>query len=344
MARSRIAVLGLTPLALALAGLGCSASPPPTHAATATHPADAPASRADAAPPQDEAEAPPNVKAKDEGLPPGVIRLARADRSDPGGGRLRVAPAPLDVASLPLFEVPEPLDAEGAPTALPESDGEPTLKIEKIDSGWRARGAEGSAVYVVLDAELGRLQIGAIAPDRNATDRVYRTCGDRYYQQTTLTPARWQTLTRDGDDTKLTVVDAWFDARSCKASVVRRTEIVPEPVLGFMLYAFRSSCDSCGAGERVTFVAPPLSQVAADGLGGEASVSHGSFSIVELPLRRGGAASFTGQVPAHALTTWAKALGVDEPDQADVVMGAELQHAVGDDRPMGIAYATLMTR
>lgn len=278
----------------------------------------------------------------DHGLPPGVIRLSHDDGDDLN--RVRVAPTSLELAALPSVDVPEPLDAKDAPERLPPSKATPRLKIEKIDSGWRARGAEGSAVYVVLDAPLGRIQIGAIAPDRNATDRVYRTCGDRYYSKATLTPARWQTLTREGGVTKLTIVDAWFDAQSCEASVVRETEVAPKPVLGYMLYGFRSPCTSCGAGERVTFIAPPLGQVAADGVGGKATVSHGSFTLVELPLRRGGAASFTGQAAAHAMKTWAEALDVDNATAVDVMMGAELQQAVGDDQPVGIAYGTILSR
>ena len=263
----------LLPLALCLPA--CGTTPKPT--TSALHPtAAAPGQVAPTPSATNDAPAPSTTTAKptdDDDLPPGVIRLRHED-GDPNAGRMRVAPAALELASLPRVEVPEPLDALDAPDHLPPSKATPSLAVEKIDSGWRARGAEGSAVYVVLDAKLGRIQIGAIAPDRNATDRVYRTCGDRYYNKATLTPARWQTLTREGGVTKLTIVDAWFDARSCEASVVRETTVTPKPVLGYMLYGFRSPCASCGAGERVTFIAPPLGQVAADGVGGKATVSH----------------------------------------------------------------------
>jgi hypothetical protein len=342
MARSTWSWIGVASLTLAACG---GATPLPETAARApASPKTSQPSKPAVAEARAEPEAGSDAQAEDDGLPPGVLRLSPGDTGDPNNGRLRVAPAPLDLASLPSVEVPAPLEPKDAPRALPTSKAVPSLKIEKIDSGWRARGAEGSAVYVVLDEKLGRIQIGTIDPNRNATDRVYRTCGDRYYQQAMLTPARWQTLTRQDGRTKLTIVDAWFDARSCKASVVRQTEVEPKPVLGSLLYAFRSPCEHCVAGERVTFIAPPLTQVAAEGVGGEATISHGSFALVELPLRRGGAASFAGQVPAHALTTWSKALGLEDSERADVTMGVELQQAVGDERPLGIAYATLMTR
>ena len=338
-----------TTLVVAVGLTACGAAHAPTTAAE--HPAAAAATPEAPPPTTTSAAGAPSSKAiakradgDGDDLPPGVIRLNPQDGEDLDAGRVRVAPAALELASLPSVEVPEPLDAKDAPDTLPPSKAAPGLEIEKIDSGWRARGAEGSAVYVVLGSKLGRIQIGAIAPDRNATDRVYRTCGDRYYNKATLTPARWQTLTREGGVTKLTIVDAWFDARSCEASVVRETTVAPKPVLGYMLYGFRSPCSSCGAGERVTFIAPPLGQVAADGVGGKATVSHGSFTLVELPLRRGGAASFTGQVAAHAMKTWAEALDIDDAPPVDVMMGAELQQAVGDDQPVGIAYGTILNR
>jgi len=349
MKRPATTLIPLTAAALALGLTACGgahprAAAPSTQAPKASAPAEAATAEVEVKKVATTKGAAASTRPHDDHLPPGVLRLDPEDRRDPNAGRVRVAPASLELSSLPIVEVPGPLEPEDAPDALPPSKGEVNLKIEKIDSGWRARGAEGSAVYVVLDDQLGRLQIGAIAPDRNATDRVYRTCGDRYYQKATLTPARWQTLTRKGGVTKLTIVDAWFDARSCEASVVRTTQVSPKPLLGYMLYGYRSPCTSCGAGERVTFIAPPLGQVAADGIGGKATVSHGSFTLVELPLRRGGAASFTGQVPAHAMKTWAEALGVDEATTGDVLMGAELQQAVGDERPVGIAYATLLAR
>ena len=338
----RRAASTLLPVAAVCLGVvACGGAPPSTKTAK-TPQTVAPEEPSPPAAPS--AKTPPATKRTNDDLPPGVVRLGPEDRDDAVAGRTRVTPATLEVASLPRVEIPEPLDAEDAPDELPTSKAKPNLRIETIDSGWRARGVEGSAVYVVLEAKLGRIQIGAIAPDRNATDRVYRTCGDRYYNKATLTPARWQTLTREEGVTKLTIVDAWFDARSCEASVVRETTVVPKPVLGYMLYGFRSPCTSCSAGERVTFIAPPLGQVAADGVGGKAQVSHGSFTLVELPLRRGGAASFTGQAPAHAMKTWAEALDIDNGTGFDVLLGAELQQAVGDPQPIGIAYGTILSR
>ena len=277
-----------------------------------------------------------------KGLPAGVIATDISRHQSTG--RLPVSPVDLALDDLPTVSVPEPLSRDKAPKELPNNKGTSDLEIEKIDSGWRSRGTHGSAVYVVLKEELGRLQIGTISDDRNASERVYRTCGDRYYNQPMLTPARWQTLSVKRGKAVYKIVDAWFDAKSCTASVVRETVVEPKPVLGSLLYAFKATCDDCLNKLTINFLAPPLGQVAANGVGGEATASHGTFTQVRLPLRRGGAASFTGQVQAHALTRWLEALDEKTLGGADAVMGAEIQHGVSDTAPVAITYATLIRR
>jgi hypothetical protein len=274
-------------------------------------------------------------------LPAGVISVDFKSRR--ANTRVPVKPAALNLEDVPLVVLPKPLKREKAPKTLPPSRGDSALEVEKIDSGWRARGTHGDAVYVVLGEKLGRLQIGTIADDRNASERVYRTCGERYYNRPMLTPARWQTLTvNDDGEVEYKIVDAWFDAKSCKASVVRETVVKPKPVLGTLLFAFRATCEECLPKETINFLAPPLGQVSANGVGGKASTSQGSFTLVRLPLRRGGAASFTGQVQSQALTRWVEALGGKNMGKSDVVMGAEIQHAVADTAPIAITYATLV--
>ena len=44
------------------------------------------------------------------------------------------------------------------------------------------------------------------------------------------------------------------------------------------------------------------------------------------------------------MKTWAEALDIDDAPPVDVMMGAELQQAVGDDQPVGIAYGTILNR
>lgn len=275
-----------------------------------------------------------------QALPPGVTVAARS----PDNRRTPVEPTALDLAALPVAAIPKPLEHTHAPKKLPPSQPRDDLRIEPIDTGYRSRSQPVSAVYVVVDAKMARLQIGTVASDRNASDRVYRTCSDKYYSQPVLTPARWETLTIDEAGTaEYRVVDAWFDAQSCEAAVVKETVIHPKPVLGGLMFAFQSKCDECFPRHAVTFLAPALTQLAAGGVGGKAQASHGKFSIVELPVRRGGAASFTGTAPAHALKPWLESTTWRTID-ADVMIGAEITQAVPDRAPQAIAYATLVTR
>lgn len=279
----------------------------------------------------------------DDDMPAGVITVDGAVHNTTG--RVPVKPIDLVLDDIPVVEVPEPLDQKDAPAALPTSVRPAGLRVEKIDRGYQSHDAYGSAVYIVLEEPLGRLQIGTIADDRNASERVYRTCGDRYYNRPMLTPARWQTLSANKKgEAEFKIVDAWFDAQSCEASVVRETVVKPKAVLGSLLLVFRSECEDCLPKQALNFLAPPLGQLAANGVGGETAASHGSFTLIRLPLRRGGAASFTGQAQAHSVTRWFDALKAKSLGESDVFIGAEVQHAVADQDPIAITYATLVRR
>jgi hypothetical protein len=317
----------------------CAAAPTtPTKAPASDEAKAAKAQSAKAKPAGDEIA---TVALDDGGLPPGVFSVDSQARSQ--AGRVPVRPRALDLDALPLVTLPAPLDRDKAPATLPPSKGKSTLKVESIDAGWRSKNGGGNSVYVVLEDKLGRLQIGAVADDKNATERVYRTCGERHYHNPMLTPARWQTLKKSAAGAvEYRIVDAWFDAKSCEASVVRETVVAPVAVLGTLLYAFKTTCNDCVPKETVTFLAPPLSQLAANGVGGEATASQGAFTLIRLPMRRGGASSFAGQVQAHQLTKWNEALGGDNGELREVLMGAEIQHTVADPQPVAIAYATLV--
>ena len=162
---------------------GCAATPP---SAAAPH--------AEPAAPKAPAKTPAKGSSRVATITPTLEPQAVYEQTRDETGRVAVSPTAVDLAAMPVVALPEPLKADEAPSALPPSKGEPGLEIEKIDSGWRARGTEGNAVYVVIEEPLARLQIGTVAPNRSATSRVYRTCGDHYYEKPMLTPARWETV------------------------------------------------------------------------------------------------------------------------------------------------------
>lgn len=318
---------------------------------SATAPAKAPAPQKDTArvASQPKAKSPPKAPQKaiklvslfqtgesDEpaaNLPPGIMIASRDARM----AQVPVQPAELNLGSLPLAEVPEPLKHESAPKALPNAAPSNAIRIEKV-----AR-SRNSAVYIVLKAKMGRLQIGSINPQLNAGDRVYRTCGEEYYTRPMLTPARWETMTVDAQGkAEYRVVDAWFDQKSCDAAVVSTTVVRPQPVLGGLMYAFQTKCDKCKSGHTVTFLAPSIHQLAASGVGGKAHASHGNaLSLITLPIRKGGAASFAGTIHVHNLAQWLQAMKQEAP-KADVSIGVEISQAVADEGPHAIAYATFI--
>jgi hypothetical protein len=278
--------------------------------------------------------------------------------------RVPVQPAALELDTLPIYDVPKPLDSTKVPASMPPSLGIPSLRVDHISSGYSSYGGGyDTAVYVVLEAKLGRLQIGAISENQNASDRVYRTCGDKVYSAPLLTPARWETIEQpEGKPVEYHIVDGWFDAMSCLGSIVTRTVIKPKALLGGLMLGYRTRCEDCAIKETVVFITPALSQIGTAGLGGPAVASHGSFSIIKLPIRKGGAASFSGMAMSHSVTAWLAGTGgtlpqvpknvpssqkgkpLDPATMTDVQMGIEIQQAVVDEHPQAIAYATLLTR
>jgi hypothetical protein len=292
--------------------------------------------------------------------------------------RRRVEPAEVSLAKLPMAHIPAPLHTRDAPRSAASDPRATRLVVENVQQGWRANQNNGGAAYVKVDAPLGRIQVGNIGFDRSASNRVYRTCGVDRYTRATLTAARWSLLERDVDGAVVyRIFDGWFDSQTCTGSVVHETVIHPTPLVGGLLYAFRSPCDDAETnepptpqrravtraggkarkiakaeckGELVTILAPALSNVGATGLGGEARSSHGAFTVAQLPVRRGGAAAFTGELASHTLASWIEALAIDtqvsgeELRRSTAVVGIELAHTVSDAQPLAIAYASIVRR
>jgi hypothetical protein len=269
------------------------------------------------------------------------VTLVDQHSKQQGPQRLPVRPVSFDLDSLPQFDMPAPLDRKSAPRSLPNTHAAP-LKIDKQSRSWRSK-RDGDAVYVRVAAPLARLQIGTIAEGRLGQQRVYRTCGASYQRAGQLLPARWVSIDVDNrGEAVLRVTDAWFDVKTCKAAVANETEFQPAAVMGGLMFAYKSRCKDCSEGERITVIAPALTNFATSGMGGKASASHGGFSVVELPVQRGGAAAFKGRVGNHALSTWLRALKAPRRSVKSALVGVEIAQAVSDDAPLAVAYATLL--
>jgi hypothetical protein len=158
---------------------------------------------------------------------------------------------------------------------------------------------------------------------------------------------RVEALERADAEVRYRIVDGWFDAKACESRIVRETTAAPRSLLGGLMLAMRARCESCTVEDRLVVLMPPLMAASAHGLGGDAVVSQGPFTLVELPLRKGGAAAFTGVAAGGALEPWTRVLGLDvsgvDPT-TEVHLGVEVQQAVPDAEPLGIVYATVVRR
>jgi hypothetical protein len=188
-----------------------------------------------------------------------------------------------------------------------------------------------------------RLQIGNVGDEFAAGERAYRTCGTQM-QGSALLPARWMSLAPNAvGKVRLRVVDAWFDPSSCQASVVRTTVVEPAPLLNGLIYAFRSRCKDCKERDSLVLITPPVSTLAHGIVGKSAHVSAGSFMLARVSLRRGAAASLGGPVVAHMVDQWYDALG-SYGVRGEALIGVDVSHTVAEDKPLAIAYATIIRR
>ncbi len=278
--------------------------------------------------PPEISEAPPPPAS--DALPSGMLVVVKDDT------HALVRPATIDIAALPMAEIPPPLAYTDAPNTLPVSLSVPAIQTMEVD-GRRKSLQSKRSVYLVHKKKLARMQVGHISTERSASNRLYRACGEPHHKNARLRPARWETIEEARGELVYRVVDAWFDAKTCDAAVVRNTVIHPQALVGGLVLAYRSKCVDCPSPQTVTFLTPTLSGVSAQGLGGDAAIGRGAFSIVTLPLRRGGAASFTGMVRAHSFGEWPTGgANYDAP----AILGVDITHAVTDDAPSAIAYAT----
>lgn len=290
-------------------------------------------------------------------------------RRDGSVQRTQVEPISFRVGDLPLATLPEQLSAATAPSGLPSGNDPSELYLD-----WRgtdpikARGTWTTVRISLKDATLGRIRIGSNeAPvAAGAAGGVYVTCGGEVTNsRPMISPARWETLTAGASGAaRYTVVDGWFDARTCKAVEVRRTSVEARSLAGGLLYGFREACpspasvsphtptivppsasaattsSSACSGEALTLLGPRLQHVVATGVGGDAKTMLGSFSRVTLPLRRGGGGSLVERIAASSLREWCDASGSRASFSRDVLLGVEVVQAVDDPEPIAVSYVS----
>jgi hypothetical protein len=265
---------------------------------------------------------------------------------DPQGrpqGRDRARPArpivsakPFEVASLPLADLPAPLREADAPKSLPPGETPPELIIAH-------NGGKQYDLRLNLAARtVGQIRLGSVSS--TSTNGLRVRCG---LARKTMVPARWASLTppaaHDGaakpaNVGRYVVVDAWFDAGSCRATVWRRTSIDLGALPGRVFYGFRSCGESCEESESVTLLGPAMLEVTASTSGRVATSSELPFGVITLELERGGASWVNARIATAELTAWF----ADKPPSwvtgDELAAGVEIAQTVEDLEPTALAF------
>jgi hypothetical protein len=257
-----------------------------------------------------------------------------------GDGSHRVKPQTIDLSNLPVLPEMKPLRYKDAPNRLPPGASPFALKPTNSRSWGAARSGPRSVYVSVAQNGLSRLQLGSPSGQRGGSERVYRRCGSSQHTRGSLTPVRWETFRLVGGETpSYSLHQGWFETVSCDAVEVRREQVRPATIVDGLLYAFISECSDCAHKRQLSLVMPQASDAAVDSIGGKATTTHGSFTVVNMPMRRGGGSAFTATLRRHAITSWARKLGIEAAAGEQVRIGMDVVQAVDEAAPTAIAYA-----
>jgi hypothetical protein len=278
------------------------------------------------------------------------------------------APEPFRIADLPVSGIPEPLSATTAPSEPPSGDEAPDIFVDWQSAVSRMAVVPRAETYVSVRVslrghKLARLRIGGNegTVTGGAGGGIYVVCRVPDEAPRRFVSARWESLAaapsagsgagsassagaKPGPVT-LTVTDAWFDMRECKATVVKRTTVELKPLSGGILYGYRETCQKCSPGaptELVTLLGPMPQTINASGVGGEAATVLGALTRVTLPVRKGGGGSLVARYGAGIVRDWLSSLSRPGSPNEDVVVGVDITQGVSDAEPIALAYASLV--
>jgi hypothetical protein len=331
----RARVLLLAPLFAA-----CAAQPPVMHAAA---PPPTPTSEVAAAPDE---PAPTGEAIAVDALEAQALATMMAQQGTTAGpSRAMVAPESFRLDALPVGSLPEPLPASAAPTVMPADKDAEDVVLEANGHRWvrpKTLVLRTSLHASIAGQALGRMKIGfSEAPLGDPGSGVYVACGGSDASKRPV-PARWETL-ESGPDGSLVmhVTNAWFDASSCRFSVVSRASVTAKPLANGIMFAYRQTCAACASGESLVAILPRATHLAATAVGGEASQQQGAFTRVALPLRRGGGGSILTRIAPDALLKWSQTVAPNVPsDAGEAVSGLEITQGVDEPTATAIVYVS----
>jgi hypothetical protein len=341
--------LALTGCAVVALSLGCAASPVPFRAAAPApktaaveeSPRKAEVSLATAVPSSPPAAASSTdsaarLSASDQELAEIDRRLRELNLNAVSAAvRTPIAPEPFRLSDLPSLVVPEPIDVATSAPVQTNDDPATELVVDWKGAG-RPLGPPKSDVVTSVRISLSgrvysRIRIGyaegAVSPD--GSGGVYVSCGG-------ILPSDREATPKGGIQYR--VVDAWFNTQSCAASIVARTSVNAPRLAAGMLYAFRQASAKSPEDEALTLIGPRFAHLAQSSLGGDASVTGGSFSRVTIPVRRGGGASVVARIGASTVREWSQMTGIAPVAEGELLVGIEITQGVEDPNPVAITY------
>ena len=248
-----------------------------------------------------------------------------------GGMRARVRPGSFEVMALPIFELPPMLSHGDAPDAIDEGDGDAL-------SWWRV-GEHDARLFVWTQSRLTHVDLNdGLNTTRQAGHELDITCSGAL--GSSIVPLRFETLEL-GDSPRYGAIDSWVDVGRCQIMQARQSLVDLTPILGNVMFAFRSRCEHYRGDCTVTVVAPRLRSEQRDALGGAITHDSGRFSLIRMPVLRGGAASIAAMLDSRALASFYAATTL-RPPASRALIGVEITLGVHDAIPTAIAHLTYL--
>jgi hypothetical protein len=250
-----------------------------------------------------------------------------------------VMPPPLDDAkkpSLSFADAPEVADLKVVPQNAADAirwktrSGNDWLSVRLepgLGSGWATVGFTQNTQFT----------------QRNVAANCSASTQHQYYTQPK--GVRWERLTvADSGVATLEINDGWFDPRSCKVKVEKRTVLHPKTVVTRegvpLLWAVRGE-------DEITLLFPPDATVVTDSAAPHAPSTHGALTRVTLSVKRGVSAMALAEINPSVLTTFLQGL-LGKPGAAGSVpsiststaLGVDVMQTVSDPEPTILIRST----
>ncbi len=150
----------------------------------------------------------------------------------------------------------------------------------------------------------------------------------------------WNTLTLDANgDARYRVGVGVIDPR-CRALFVREEAVQVQALVGGVGWVVRRCDGGCTPTTPLTVLTPALVRERADELGTSLGRGSGDFGLVDLPVRRGSAASFEASVDLRALQVLSHREPSSDPSRTLARIGIDVSQSSTEAAAIIVAYYT----